>query len=1849
QFSPGAHQLLPSKEYFDLGFRPLIEDGFDIDTNGLPNEAFTYDRYTNALAKHFLRKPAEELGWTLASLDGAHPVAANIRKFRDTKPIGDHSQDINDVEVHHIFGMGATADTIGQIRVRARLVSETNKTNVTVSLARVASRETEQVRDGPDTLISLGDGNLAVSETNQFRMSEELEVRYVAGDGTVPIASLVRGFGSERNLNAPKAQLHPIVGGFDDDFTGHNPMLNSPEFFDIFDRIYVGRKITNIDLSITANNLSEGSLGTIDVILNGLPPAESGAEISYVVDFGDDGVELKNGGIESVTFQHRYRQSGDYMITAAASGGNESYGVTSKFVHVTNEPPQVTIVGLTDTVNLGESRIAIAKVNDPGLDDRHTFVWSVGGVVASGLNQFAVPLTFNTPGQQIVKVVVTDSDGAQVETPFTVNVRSTASSTADANFGPDPAAQAPLIAQAPPIAGFQGGHPEIIVRFHGHAPSSFGTVGLSDKQEGIGSAIGDAAAAIAFGGVFDLIGPVALDQIILPGAARFMGQLAQDSEYVRLERELPSEVASIDIAATRALVGARGNDRPVEVDVLYIEGGKPKNLYRWVVPKVAATEGLRMTFRWIPEPSVSDATLERVAADTVTSPLRASAIETIPPIFVGDGEQKAGDRSGPATLGILNPATEQIRILARDNLTVESKISLFAVFDANENGRFDDDIFYPLDTNVVSYARLPKRPFAIVGVDEQGNVGGLDPFTLEETHNFLVDKNPNEQLSEYEKKLNEVRAAVRGAITDGFSSPDIVTKYLLKPSHLWVFEQGSGANLWKADYVQRCNGIYIPGKSDNDYELILPVFLENEYQFNEQERQRFVNAGPHEEATLRGDWYFKRPAGIDVAGNQTDDIQAVFEWQFDIPAGFLFEGQNTFRVPRTADDENLAVGFHSPLTPAEIIARVFTQQITRNGSRRKALPDTTFFPERREHFMFGQLHLERPPAFGDDPIGDAGTGRQMLMLKWLMEGAYVTPDDSTTGPGSNFSQGAPTLASIYANWKQAGVPLAEGFEWGVFQDFAALKSRPFQVLSVRLSNHGTTDSPRLVRRFYDDAALEQQASRIKKLGKAAIRAALARLAGDNNLNPLVAGVSIDTVINNPARSFEDFILKQARSSDDAKAAFGAFAQDRDDVKDPPDLGDFLRAKNADRNYLQTILTTPGSYERFVTTTFQFLRTVVQTSTRPTYGAYTNTLQLGGKFSELLQRSENLNFVLQGRGSTQPGLLALNTDRRITRTPIPIGVEVYSPGAVGQINISLDHSEDDPAPAPPSGKKKQSLAQADNLQTTIDGAPDKDETVADGENAAEGSAEINPFDEPTIITEISAVTGSAIDPTQEDNTVVVDATAIDPAIPAPAVSSDPIVFVSIRPAGDESVFQLEDWPAIGNRPQSPRYLLRQTDKLEIQLLAAGGLPPFVATVTSESDPAGRIVLLEDRSDIGSYDNLSAANVIQFRHTTDPLPNRIYVKDEEILTIRINGNDVDKEIKVMVDLGEMSLATLQHHDRPLSQKPRFDYVKQFLDLDPENHDSFKFFTGGFTEFNDSIATLAGGGANDMQKFIQHFADPTPLFASMGEADILYVHAHGAGDGRLGEHISNSDTNGTRQTILRPSADLTTPGFWRSDAEWAILDACLTLNTIVSGGAAQPGRINWEGVLANVNGGPERRFPHGILGFERTKPAARSPHLAFMGLLQRGFRFVDAWQISMDSFNQPWAALYYRSAVADTVREISQDPGVGDAIDYQESTGFFSDFDCEECDSESPTFRPFDEIGTLPLEHAPENWAQAENALRSCGYDPNDFWQLGVSEESSIQISGAIASERRIVAQSYHLQKALGEDDARVVVRI
>src|SRR6185295_7136096 len=109
-----------------------------------------------------------------------------------------------------------------QLRVRGRMVPTTNRSNVVLELPSSKPFESDEVSSTREVLRGPGAGLLPIT-TNRFRLSEEVEVRYVCGDGTVPIGSLGRGFGSDLDYNATNAKVYALIGA-DDEITGHNPM-----------------------------------------------------------------------------------------------------------------------------------------------------------------------------------------------------------------------------------------------------------------------------------------------------------------------------------------------------------------------------------------------------------------------------------------------------------------------------------------------------------------------------------------------------------------------------------------------------------------------------------------------------------------------------------------------------------------------------------------------------------------------------------------------------------------------------------------------------------------------------------------------------------------------------------------------------------------------------------------------------------------------------------------------------------------------------------------------------------------------------------------------------------------------------------------------------------------------------------------------------------------------------------------------------------------------------------------------------------------------------------------------------------------------------------------------------------------------------------------------------------------------------------------------------------------------------------------------------------------------------------------------------------------------------------------
>ena len=1688
QFAPAAHQLLPSKEYFQLGYRPLVEDGYDINTNGVSHDTFDYDGFLDALGHRFLREPAAELGLDLDQPGAVHPAVGNITNFRLNQPIGDQRGDpANDVEVHEIVGMNASPDTMVQLRVRGRIFGTTNVTNIVISPALLAVRETEEgLTNRPGFLSSSNvDGRLPFATTNQFRLRQEVEVRYGSGDGTAPIGSLTRGYKSAQDLNPPGTHLYAIVGGTGDTFTGHNDMLKADEFLEMFGRIYAARPVSQLQPHLSPPaSAKEGDLATFGFDSG---PIQAGVDlssgVSFVIDYGDGVVELHHGS----SALHRYLQSGTYLVCLAASAGNGVYGFVSQQVTVSNVAPTVEIEGGDITVNRGETRIMVATVTDPGLEDRHTFNWTLPPGNYAMTNQFAVPVTFSQAGTNIVQVTATDSDGATNSASVTVTVRDQAPVAVPALAGPNRRRNHPL-PQGVPVAGFEGGNPEILVRVTGHAPGASDTTGIGSRQLTSPKSGGGTTLAQDFFAILDTALDISgllpnssltgiYNTILLPRLNLFLGQLAKDAEYARLQRSFDGP--------TTAQVVALGRSAPTEVDVSYIEGGRAKSLDRYQIT-VETNQGIRLTYEW----EQRSPRLEVVSAPSVPTDLfNATFVSNAPPVFHTDDEVQASDRLGPAVVGVRSQLSDNLQVFARDNFTATSNLNLYIAYDANANGRFDDDVFYPLQTNYFVTARLQSRPFTIIGEDAQGNVGDLSPFLPGSAPQLAPD------AGTVCDGLDKIRVAVRDALQEALTTGFITNLYLLSPAEdVWILEQGSGACLWKTNACAACQGVYQPGRSDNDYEVFLPVSVSDNYQFNDADRARFMASGPYASKTFQGDWYFRPPVGIDNSGLITTNDADITQWQFTPPNSVSGTAvAASFSVPRLADDSDVSQGFHSPLTPANVITLWMFHAVTNDPARRALVPEVSFFPERREHFMYGVLHLSLPPAFGDDATGDAGAGRQLLLLKWLLEGAYVSGGGSGAAA---YNVGAPELPKIWNYWQLAGIPPAEGYEWGVLQEHAALRSGALNYARALYGAEGAPQLPHLA-----DCLDQQAMKKVGKLGKAAVRAALARLATDPSTADFARShLSPAEYASTGARSFEEFAVTEIHRSGMDQNLFGDFATAQDDQTGPPDLDDFLKAKLGNEAYLSLIVSSPDFYVRYVTNTFLFLHDFVQVPTLVPYTNYLSGLYRSQSFEELNQRGENIGRLLYGTDDFY-GIAQLRTNRNPGAPILVPAVSDFGPAAsaANSVKAETESARGKRAPGGPPPPYKQDFTLA------------ADQTVLFGD--AMQSSGVTTAELPIAIGDSSVTVSLSSSDAVFDLAAEMFKTAVI-AMPVPgntATAGGAAIFsVNINDVLGEPLTDHPETNGVSLRSPT-RYLGRGDGLMFFVLPLAGGAPGrFSVRVHSETSTDPIDVQLQGPFGAGVFYN------------TNPMrlgPNRdISIIDEELLTMELLENGAVIETRTcMVDLAEIAAGGLDLFYRASDQSPV---------MNGATNGPIGFTATVDTDFNNNIGSTPLNGLSSLA--IRAGSSGLDRL----EADILHLSVHGQTNGDL------EDDRG--RLLFRPefTADRAAGRtVWESDLEWAVLAACLTLSEDKPGEGVE----HWIEALRG-----NRRRMHGILGaYELLDGDLRDHYRLFWESLNQRKPVVESYINAMQSGTiggkidpQPWAALYWEFYTNETLVTLKPD---------------------------------------------------------------------------------------------------------------
>ncbi|MGC4031518.1 MAG: PKD domain-containing protein [Tepidisphaeraceae bacterium] len=168
-----------------------------------------------------------------------------------------------------------------------------------------------------------------------------------------------------------------------------------------------------IDVSAPATTIDEGEMVQMDFT----SPNRSGTLDSWTIDWGDGNVELLAASRSHAA--HQYLNSGTYdaVLTAMEPDGGSSS--TTLTYTVNNVAADIAITGAPMTGTEGSPLNFGSTVSDPGLDDTHTYGWTVYRdgehyVLPNGTTIDGQTFTF-TPadnGSYVVRLSVVDDEGA---------------------------------------------------------------------------------------------------------------------------------------------------------------------------------------------------------------------------------------------------------------------------------------------------------------------------------------------------------------------------------------------------------------------------------------------------------------------------------------------------------------------------------------------------------------------------------------------------------------------------------------------------------------------------------------------------------------------------------------------------------------------------------------------------------------------------------------------------------------------------------------------------------------------------------------------------------------------------------------------------------------------------------------------------------------------------------------------------------------------------------------------------------------------------------------------------------------------------------------------------------------------------------------------------------------------------------------------------------------------------------------------------------------------------------------------------------------------------------------------
>jgi len=1250
RYMAGLDQLMPTRAAFQLGFRPVWEHGVDINGDGFAFGPLEYDEYRAFLdGSLFPAEPAPRPA----------PIGVNNEPFHDVPGQDDWRGDTTGTQLFHLVGVQTRPETITRMRVRPRLqpVPEEDARDVLLSMPPVDFSDTNEMYGSLPLLPEDGDAAFPVGN-DAYRLDFDLELVRGAGDGTVPLLCATRGFGAGGgfDLNPERMRVIPIVSE-DASSSANKSVSHVPVLVNDVTKRWVGRILSEQFedqevpvVTITGGSeMDEGATTVLKATVS-RPDGVVGDPV-FTWDLGDGRMLREN----EITVG--YPDAGDYVVTCVARyPGEESKtgttgvaGLDSHVLRVRNRPPVPTITVTPENPAPGQLVRFRVDPGDPSPTDSHIFAWTAGDSPSFEPIETTSPVilhNYSEPGTYTFTVIVTDDDGGVGTATQSVTV-SAQSQLARRTL----ARKNPGEKDHNPFDNNDAGGLEYARIFITGVDTSENLVRVDhDQRRVIGNVDGSASVVRDDGGTADTLasGSVQID-------------IFREVAFGPLPKESIVLVSPIGESVTFRVEYSKGDGQTLVFYQTCITdpGVDVKLTLAWEgLIEVEAEDLPAMT----DPPATSSGILPGSnRAEFYLDSLFDVATSEFSLDMVGIREEPTTEIDGDPTPTYVDdgPATA----------STDPCVDL------------DQRLLRPLTGRRAHAATVPGGARHVVGEQRGGGAGtdsGMPPAVV--------------AAKLTEEQADEVRAAVQVVFTSASvieaDNPENVaaslfSRFVLSLNDVLILEQGTGAVLWKGPEALK-NTAYVKGKSDNDYEMFFPVFKNPDRSLdpNNAEHRDLFPAIAHTESMMQGDWYFLPPRGYAENGNGGYDdlgplpdfrseeyqeyLDKVTHWGYALPrepvpdtalgrraimprrgnvsawSGMdgVFVGLDSDRllmqkgVTLFGEDPEKSP-FHHPLTPAQIASYALTKSVTTTNIVRGVLKDVSFFPFRREHFLFAVMSLERPPPFGDDPIGDAGMGRGMLLLKWLLEGAFLPPF-------GGFNQRVDDLAlrsEIHQRLAARGTALIpEAFEWALYHEFALLGESGH--LRVRPANAVAAANRERCRLVFGDYISAHDDKIMKKAGKAAIRAALGRLILDPGARGTVLATTPQFYTARNFDSFEHFIEDIASKNIGLFSDYGPEGTALSDV----DFRHILGAKSGNALTVEEIRRTSGSVDGFLLKCFSLLNRL-QNETADDYVDFLDALTSQGASAERLARTQNAAAVQHGYtppgGETRAGRLAMH--------------------------------------------------------------------------------------------------------------------------------------------------------------------------------------------------------------------------------------------------------------------------------------------------------------------------------------------------------------------------------------------------------------------------------------------------------------------------------------------------------------------------------------------------------------------------------------------------------------------------------